>query len=73
MIYCASPFNEPFINPTPRMSVGLLYGGVIVVTWFRDELAQMTKSHMSYSLTITQDRTANALCVLKFYFKNDNC
>jgi hypothetical protein len=26
-----------------------------VVTWFREELAQVTKSYMDYSLTITQD------------------
>jgi hypothetical protein len=31
------------------------YGGVIKVTWFHEELAQVTKSQMSDSLTITQD------------------
>jgi hypothetical protein len=30
-------------------------GGVIVVTWFHEELAQVTKSYMGYSLTIAQD------------------
>jgi hypothetical protein len=33
----------------------LIYGGVIVVAWFHKKLAQVTKSYMGYSLTVTQD------------------
>jgi hypothetical protein len=32
-----------------------IYGGVMVVTWFHEKLAQVTKSYLGYSLTITQD------------------
>jgi hypothetical protein len=31
-----------------------VYGGVIVVTWFHEKLAQVMESYMGYSLTITQ-------------------
>jgi hypothetical protein len=31
-------------------------GGVIVVTWFHENLAQVTKSYVGYSLTITQEQ-----------------
>jgi hypothetical protein len=32
-----------------------LYGGAIVVIWFHEELGQVTKYFVSYSLTISQD------------------
>jgi hypothetical protein len=37
------------------MKCRTLYEGVTVFTWFHKKLAQVTKSYMSYSLTITQD------------------
>jgi hypothetical protein len=41
----------------------LYVGGIIVVTWFYEELAQVTKSYMGYSFTITQD-VSSPPCVL---------
>jgi hypothetical protein len=45
LIYSASPFHEPFINPTLQMKYTTLFNwGVKIVTWFHKELAQVTKS-----------------------------
>jgi hypothetical protein len=35
------------------VSHNFTYGSIIKVTWFHEELAQVMKSQMSYSLTIT--------------------
>jgi hypothetical protein len=40
-------------------------GGVIKVTWFHDELAQVIKSQMSYNLTITQSLSEH--CEEKYF------
>jgi hypothetical protein len=44
LIYCASPFYLTlYESRTLSEQQGLAYGGVIIVTWFHEELAQVTK------------------------------
>jgi hypothetical protein len=55
LIYCASPLISPLLIPHFKLNVWLYLWGRHKVTRFHEELAQVTKSQMSYSLTITQD------------------
>jgi hypothetical protein len=47
---------NPLLIPHLEWSVGLCIWGVIVVTWFHEELAQVMKYYVRYSLTIAQDK-----------------
>jgi hypothetical protein len=55
MIYCASLLINPLLMYTSNEAQDFVYGGVKVVTWFHEKLAQVTKSYLGYSHTMTQD------------------
>jgi hypothetical protein len=48
-IYCASPFLvNPLLIPHFEWNIGLCSWGVMIVTWFHEKLAQVTKSSQSH-------------------------
>jgi hypothetical protein len=41
MIYCASPLINPLLTPHFEWNMDFVYGGVVVVPWLHEELAQV--------------------------------